>query len=354
VQISEAATGVGEAARGEEQRRLGACAAEVGGGYGRCAAAGRRTGAIGRAPGVTGKRLLIVAGKGGVGRSMVAAAIGVSAARSGQRAIVAETAGRADVPALLGRRAVEPLVETELQPGLYHVTIDRRGAPEEYLRYETPGPVPAAVLARSRAFGLFVEAAPGMSDLLTIGKVWELGQRPRHKSHAQSHDVVVLNAPPSGELTGLLAAPRTFARLARVGPVAWQAERIDRELTNNVDVGVVIVATPEQMAVTEALGLRTALAEQFGLEVDAVLVNRVFPVRFSAEDAARLSRAPDDAAIRSARWFHRRVQAQQAQLERLRAELDSIRCIKLPFLFKAELERTDVEHLAGLLPGVGG
>ena len=295
------------------------------------------------------KRLLIVAGKGGVGRSTVSAAIGVAAARSGVRAIVVETAGRADVPPMLGRPAGDPLTEVELLPRLHHVTIDRRGALEEYLRQEVPGPIPAAVLARSRTFELFVEATPGMSDLLTIGKVWELGRRPRKKPRTDPYDLVILDAPASGQLVGLLAAPRTFSQLARVGPVAGQAARIEHAITDNADVGAVVVTTPEQMAVTETLELQSTLSERFGIDLGAVVVNRLLPARFSPEDGLALAAAPDDPAIRSARWFHARVQAQRGELERLVGQLQAVPCITLPFLFEAEIGRGHIEHLAELL-----
>jgi len=301
-----------------------------------------------------GKRFLIVAGKGGVGRSTVAGALGVAAARSGLRALVVETAGRADVPPLLGRSAGEPMTEVELVPNLHHVTIERRGALEEYLRREVPGPIPAAMLARSRAFGLFVEAAPGMSDVLTIGKVWELGQRPRHTPHAHPYDLVILDAPASGQLVGLLAAPGTFSRIARVGPAARQADRIERALSDNADVGAVVVATAEQMAVTEAVGLRAALSERFGVEVGAVVVNRLLPARFSPEDGLALAAAPDEPAIRSARWFQARAQAQRGELERLVGQLEAVPCITLPLLFEAELGPVHIAHLADLLVGRNG
>ena len=295
------------------------------------------------------KRLLIVAGKGGVGRSTVTAALAVGATRRGLRTIVAETSGRGDVARLLGGRAAEPLVEVELGRGLHHMTIDRRAALEEYLRYEVPGLFPAATLARSAAFQAFVDAAPGMSDLLTIGKVWELVQRPRHKPHADEYDVVILDAPASGQLVGLLGAPRTFSAIARVGPVAKQAGTVERTLTDPDAVGVVMVATPEQMAVSEALLLQTALAERFGVELYAVVANRVFPSRFTAEDARALSCVPEDPAVRSARWFAARAKAQRAQLARLRRGVAPARVRTLPFRFEAELERADVERFADLL-----
>jgi len=298
-----------------------------------------------------GKRLLIVAGKGGVGRSTVAAALGVAAARGGLRALLVEIAGRTDVPPLLGRPAGDPLTEVELLPRLHHVTIDRRGALEEYLRQEVPGPLPAGMLARSRAFQLFVEATPGMSDMLTIGKVWELGERPRHKPRTHPYDLVVLDAPASGQLVGLLAAPRTFSQIARVGPVARQAAGIERAVTDKAKVGVVLVATPEQMAVTEALELQGALSERFGLDLGAIVVNRLLPARFSPEDGLALAAAPDDPAIRSARWFHARAQAQHAELDRLAGQLQDVARIALPFFFEAELGRAHIEHLADLLTG---
>jgi anion-transporting ArsA/GET3 family ATPase len=161
--------------------------------------------------------------------------------------------------------------------------------------------------------------------------------------------VVILDAPASGQLVGLLGAPRTFSAIARVGPVAKQAGKIDRMLTDPNAVGFVVVATPEQMAVSEALMLQTTLAERFGIELDAVIANRVFPSRFTREDGIALSRAPEDPAVSSARWFAARANAQRAQLRRLRRGLAQAHCTTLPFLFKAELEHTDVEHFAGLL-----
>jgi anion-transporting ArsA/GET3 family ATPase len=298
-----------------------------------------------------GKQYLIVAGKGGVGRSTVAAALGMAAARSELRALLVETAGRADIPPLLGRCAGDPLSEVELLPRLHHVTIERRGALEEYLRREVPGPIPATMLARSRAFQLLVEAAPGMSDLLTIGKVWELGQHPRHTPQTHPYDLVILDAPASGQLVGLLAAPGTFSRIARVGPAARQASGIERALTDTADVGAVVVTTAEQMAVTEAVGLEATLSERFGVEVGAVVVNRVLPARFSAEDGLTLAAAPDDPAIRSARWFHARTQAQRGELERLVGQLEGVPCITLPLLFEAELGPGHVAQLADLMVG---
>ena len=164
------------------------------------------------------KRLVIVTGKGGVGKSTVAATLGVVAARHGLATIVAEVAARSDVARVLGARSADRLRESELEPGLHHVPIDPHGAMEEYLREELPGPLPAAILGRSRVFELFAAATPGMRELLTIGKVWELTQRSRHKPGARTYDLVVLDAPAPvtclrcGRLPGRLGRSRASGR----------------------------------------------------------------------------------------------------------------------------------------------
>ena len=158
---------------------------------------------------------------------------------------------------------------------------------EEYLREELPGPLPAAILARSRVFELFAAATPGMRELLTIGKVWELTQRPRHEPGAATYDLVVLDGPASGHLLALLTAPRTFGSVARVGPIARQSTGIDRMLRNPRLTSVIAVTSPEQMAVTETLDLRAALINQLGIDLDYVVVNRTVASRFSRQRADR-------------------------------------------------------------------
>ena len=81
-------------------------------------------------------------------------------------------------------------------------------------------------------------------------------------------------------------------------------------------------------------------------------VNQLFPSRFSEKDGERLLAAPDEPAVRSARWFHARARAQRMQLGRLRRGLGGVQSVTLPFLFTEELERPDVEQLAGLVEGL--
>jgi anion-transporting ArsA/GET3 family ATPase len=202
------------------------------------------------------------------------------------------------------------------------------------------------ILARSRAFDVLATATPGMRELLTVGKVWELTQRPRRTPGVQPYDLVILDAPASGHAAALLGAPRTFASIANVGPVARQGAAIDRMLRDRRATGVIAVATPEQMAVSETLDLRRTLAESLDIALEGVVVNRVLPARFSAADARTLASAPDGPPVRSARWFAARARAQRAQMARLRRGLRGMPAMTLPFLFADDLSRAQVENLA--------
>jgi anion-transporting ArsA/GET3 family ATPase len=300
-----------------------------------------------RRPDLSGKRLLVVTGKGGVGKSTVAAALAIAAARRGRKTIVAEVAARSDVASnLLGANSAGPRREVALAPALHHVSIEPRGALAEYIRNEVPGRVPGMILARSRAFDVLATATPGLRELLTVGKVWELAQRPRRTPGARPYDLVILDAPASGHAAALLGAPRTFASIANVGPVARQGAAIDRMLRDRRSTGVIAVATPEQMAVSETLELRRILDQNLEIALDGVVVNRVLPARFSAAEARTLAGAPDDPPVRSARWFAARARAQRGQIARLRRGLRGVPGMTLPFLFGDDFGRAQVEALA--------
>ena len=243
-------------------------------------------------------------------------------------------------------RPAAPLDEVPLgEDGLRHVSIEPREAMREYLREEVPGRVPAAILARSRIFEHLVEATPGMRELLTVGKVWELAQHPRHAASAAHYDLVVLDAPATGHAIALLGAARTFTSVARVGPIARQGAAIERLLRDPRRTAVLAVATPEQMAVTETLGLRETLARDLGIALDAVVVNRTLRSHLGDADARALAAAPDDPAVRSARWLAERAGIQRSQLARLRRGLPGVRCTTLPFHFCADFGRAEVEAL---------
>lgn len=288
------------------------------------------------------RRLVFLLGKGGVGRSTVAAALGLLASRGGRRAIVVEVTGRGDVPRLFGRESAAG-VETELGDGLWTLAVDPRVALEEYLRDQLPGRMLGDLIGTSGAFGYVAAATPGLRELLTIGKIWELAQDQRRPEGALPYDVVVVDAPATGHGLALLQAPRTFAAAAQIGPIARQGELIAQTLRDRQQTALAGVATPDRAAVDELLDLRAELAD--GL--DAVLVNAVMPQRFDARDATALrdalaAGAPPD-PLQVALAEEARAHEQRTQLARLE------HAVELPLLLEPEIGPAALGELADAL-----
>lgn len=300
------------------------------------------------------KRLIFVTGKGGVGKSTVAAALAIAAARRGRRTILTEVSGRSGALSALGRGG-DGLIEVELAPGLSTVSIDPEDAMEEYLRLQA-GRL-GGLLGASAIFQYLVAAAPGLRELVTIGKVWELAQPNRMRPGTRGYDLVIVDAPASGHAAALLRTPRTYADIAHVGPVAEQASAIQRLLADHRLSGLVLVAVPEEMSVNETLSVHEGLAREPGIALDGLIANRVYPRRFSEAAARRLTsalRSPRglqaDTALRAALSEQRRRRFQDAELARLEAGIGRS-ALRIPFLFSARLGRAELECLADEIEG---
>jgi anion-transporting ArsA/GET3 family ATPase len=302
-------------------------------------------------PSLLDKRLLFVMGKGGVGKSTAAMALGLLAARLGLRTVVAELASQERMQRLFERDGAG-FHELRLAEHLYTISIDPQHAMEEYLRVKT-GALGQA-LGSTRLFQAFAMATPGMRELLSIGKVWELAQFERRTREAAPYDVVIVDAPATGHGVGILRTPRTFAEIARVGPIAHQGGQIARTIADRSFTAVVAVSTPEEMPVNETLSLHDSLLED-GLDLDAVILNARYTDRFSPRDATALRKVLDQdpdptarAAIRAALSQRARARTQAGQQRRLE-ETFGERLITLPYLFAPELGLPELEQLADTL-----
>jgi anion-transporting ArsA/GET3 family ATPase len=302
-------------------------------------------------PGLLDRRLIFVTGKGGVGKSTVATALGLVAARRGLRTIVAELAAQDRVRQAFGHDA-HTFKEVELTDNLFTISVDPEHAMEEYLRVKT-GAVGQA-LGNSRLFQAFAMATPGMRELLSVGKIWELSQHTRRTDGADAYDLVIVDSPAAGHGVGILRTPRTFAEIARVGPIAHQAGSIAATIADASFTAVIAVATAEEMPVNETLWLRDALAEE-QLALEVTIVNACYPQRFSARERTTLERARrrtghplTGAALGAALSEHARMQAQREQLDRLSEGL-ATEVIELPYLFAEALGRPELDQLAGSL-----
>jgi anion-transporting ArsA/GET3 family ATPase len=314
------------------------------------------------------RKLLVVTGKGGVGKTTVAAALGLLAAERGARAIVVEVGDQARLPDLFGIAGNDTGVEIRLEERLWSISIDPDRALLEWLQ-KLGGRVSGRVLASSSTFQYFAAAAPGAKELVSMVKIWELTQGERWRRRAGSYDLVVIDGPATGHALGMLRSPSTFGAIARVGPIAGQSEQVRELLEDPARTGYLAVAQGTEMAVTETLELKDDLERHLGRALETVVVNGLLPQRFTAAELERIAqlngsavpasaaRAPrasrgagqkaDDAVVRSAalaaRAVHDRARFQHNQVARLRRRRFEV--LGVPFVFADELDLPAIRRI---------
>ncbi len=292
-------------------------------------------------------------GKGGVGKTTVAVALGLRAAAAGKRTIICEVASQENASRIFEHTQVG-FHEVEMEENLWSISIDPDESMREYVLLQLKVRAMRDMLFRSRIFTYLAAATPGLKELVTIGKIWELAQERRKVKGGREYDLVIVDAPATGHGIGFLQTPRTFASIARVGPIHSQAQELDRLVTDQEHTGTVIVALPEEMPVNESAALETELREEVGIAVDRVYLNGLYPERFKADEAERLAELATEengavrAAARAAVSEHGRARSQRKQLARLRKRVEAP--VKtLPFLFEPELDVEATRELAAKL-----
>jgi anion-transporting ArsA/GET3 family ATPase len=301
-------------------------------------------------PELLDKRLVIVTGKGGVGKSTIALSLALTASAAGRRTILCEVSSQEHISRVFHRAEVG-FHEVEMAENLWAISIDPDEAMKEYVLLQLRVRAMRDLLFRSRIFTYLTAATPGLRELVTVGKIWEVAQPDRKVKKGRKYDLVIVDAPATGHGVGFLQTPRTFANIARVGPIKAQAEALESFILNHRKTGVAIVSLPEEMPVNETAGLERALTEDVGVAVDRVYVNAVYPERFSRDEVEHLESVCGNgangivrAACRAALSESRRARAQREQLARL-AEMVDVPLRTLPFIFKPELSVEDIREI---------
>jgi anion-transporting ArsA/GET3 family ATPase len=289
--------------------------------------------------------LLWVTGKGGVGKTSVAAAISEVAARSGRRTLVCEMDAKGALASAfdVGELTFEP---TAVAPNLWAMTMSTEDALREYLRLFVKIPFLGRIGPLAKTFDFVADAAPGVKEILSVGKLC-------YEVREQHYDLVVVDAEATGHIVSQIGAPKVIADLVQVGLVRDQTQWMLDILNDPVRTGVAVVTTPEEMPVTEAIDLLARLTNETGAHPAAVIANRVFPVMFDRREQVVADRLDEvmgllvDAVgsgaptvVQAARFTESRRQTGASHLDRLRESFrdvdgvaDELSMITLPELF---------------------
>jgi anion-transporting ArsA/GET3 family ATPase len=225
-----------------------------------------------------GRRLLFFTGKGGVGKSTVSAAAALLAAEQGKRVLLVSADGRGDIAAFFEQRPVG-FKPTQVYPGVRAMAMDTEASLREYLRLNLRMPVPGRIGPVARVFDFVATAAPGVKEILTVGKIcWEVRESLNGRA---PWDLVVVDAAATGHITAQLGAPGAIQELVSVGPVRTQVGWMGEVLADPAVTALNVVVTPEEMPVHETIELVARVRAELPVPLGAVVVNRVLPELFT-------------------------------------------------------------------------
>jgi anion-transporting ArsA/GET3 family ATPase len=273
--------------------------------------------------------LLFVTGKGGVGKTTIAAAIGEVAARQGKRVLVCEMDAKGALATAFEVAALE-FEPTEVEPRLFAMSMSTEDSLREYLRLFVRIPFIGRIGPLASTFDFVADAAPGVKEILAVGKLcWEVREH--------NYDLVVVDAEASGHVVSQIGAPKVIADLVQVGLVRDQTQWMLDILEDPTRTGVAVVTTPEEMPVTESIELLERLTAETGTHPVAVIANRVLPAMFDRTEqpvARRISEVVatleelngegSGAVVDAANIVESRRSVGASHLERLRAAVDGL------------------------------
>lgn len=314
-------------------------------------------------PPVLDRRLQVVVGKGGVGKTTVACALGLLYAQRGKRALIAEVDGVGRAAYLLGITPAGVGEAKAVKSHLSVMSIEGSAALAEYLQLIVPIKRVLQLVFSSRIYQYFVAAAPGLKELMTIGKIWYEADRIDEDTGKPLWDVVILDAPATGHSLQYLGMPRAAQDVFRAGLVGRESQRLIDLLADPNRCAVNLVTTAEEMPVNETIEMYGRLTGDLDMPLGWLFVNRVHQVGWHTDDVERLGVAARETRVQAERKLLDEVAGRAGEeagwaainetyLGRLRECVD-LPLVEIPFLFSEEFGVSEVQAIAARIGAAG-
>lgn len=294
------------------------------------------------------RRLLVVTGKGGVGKSTVAAALALAAARKGKRVLVCEVNAKERISALLEAPPVGHEVHN-LLPNIDAVNVAPQEAMREYVLMKLKMRRVYESVFENRLVRYFLRAIPSLAELVMLGKILYHVEE-RLPDGRYRWDLVVMDAPATGHGITLLRIPQVMLDTVPAGPVQNDVLWMRDALLDPKQSAAVLVTIPESMPVNETIELHAALRDVVKIPGGALVLNGTVPPAFSPEERERIRAAPPELQHVARAVISRESRAEQT--EHHRARLQSalpLPCIDVPYLFTHRFGREEIERIADVL-----
>jgi len=304
-------------------------------------------------------RLFFVVGKGGVGKTSVSAAMGMTAKRLNKTVLLIEV-GDADAIGQIFDRSTLPDTPIQIQPGLWGVRINAKTVLQEYIKLHVNIPFVASRIVKSKIFEYIIAATPGLKEVMTLGQIWRWEQD-KTFDNVPHFDTIIVDAPATGHGVSLLMLPQTLINMLVVGPIVEQTRVVHNLLIDPVKTCMTLVTIPEELPVNEALEFKNIAGDKLQMPVQTTFINCVYPNDFSATDGEKINEKLKEMdekdhlkklkpmfEVAKSTIFRRKLQ--QTYIDQMYAQKQKHETIiELPFVFSHRLSIRDIEPLVQIL-----
>ena len=303
------------------------------------------------------RRLAFVMGKGGVGKTTISAALAIAAERLGKRVLLAEI-GDSDAIGQIFISDTLPEAPLKIADAIWGARVNPKSELAAYVNDHINSSFFANRITRSRLFEYLAAAAPGLKEIMSLGRIWRWVLEKDAGGRA-AYDLVIVDAPATGHALSLLRLPQVLIEMVRFGPIVREVRQLEALIKNPDKTWLTQVALAEELPANEAMQLYQEAQENLGMPLKMVFINAVYPRLFSPDETAQVGellsycRQNEPAAEglklleAAGQWISRR-RRQQPHIDQLAQEIDSGH-MAIPIYFTNYLSISDIGDIAARL-----